>query len=110
MDKALGYLGLAARAGKLKTGAEDCAKELKKRKGGLLIAAADASANTLDRAAAMTAGREERLFRTDYTKRQIADAVGRATPVALALLCDEGLAKAFKAAAHMDRGEQEERV
>ena len=110
MDKALGYLGLAARAGKLKLGAEDCAKELKKRKGGLLVAAADASENTLDRVRSMTADRIERLFRTDYTKRQIADAVGRSTPVALALICDEGLAGAFAAAAHMDRGQEEERV
>ena len=110
MDKALGYLGLAARAGKLKTGAEECAKELKKRSAGLLAAAADASANTLDRARAMTAGRENMLFCTAYTKRQIAGAIGRGTPVALALICDEGLARAFAAAAETERGEQEERA
>ncbi len=110
MDKALGYLGLAARAGKLKVGAEDCAKELNKRKGGLLVAASDASENTLDRARSMTAGGRGRLFRTDHTKRQIAAAIGRAAPVALALICDEGLANAFAAAADKDRGQQEERV
>ena len=110
MDKALRYLGLAARAGKLRTGAEDCEKELKKRKAWLLLAAADASGNTLDRARKMTAGQGGRLFRTEYTKRQIAEAVGRGTPVALALICDEGLAKAFAQAAQVEPGEQEERV
>ena len=110
MDKALGYLGLAARAGKLRTGAEDCAKELKRRRHGLLVAAADASGNTLDRARAMTAGGGSGLFYTAYTKRQIAGAIGRGTPVALALICDEGLARAFAAAAESQSGEQEERV
>ena len=110
MDKALGYLGLAARAGRLKVGAEDCAKGLREKKQFLLVAASDASANTLDRAETMTAGRRERLFRAAYTKRQIAGAIGRGTPVALALICDEGLARAFAAAADQQRAEQEEQV
>ena len=109
MDKALGYLGLAARAGKIRAGAEDCAKELQKRKKGLLVAASDASGNTMDRARVMTTGRAA-LFCAAYTKRQIAGAIGRAAPVALVLICDEGLAKAFAAAAGSERGEQEERV
>ena len=109
MDKALGYLGLAARAGKLKIGAEDCAKELRRGRGSLLAAASDAAVNTLDEARALCAGREDILLRTAYTKRDIARAVGRGNPVAVVLLCDEGLARAFKAAAEVDR-EQEERV
>ena len=110
MNKALGYLGLAAKAGKLTVGAEDCAVEMKKRRGGLLVAASDASENTLDRARTMTAGREERLCCTGYTKRQLAGAVGRATPVALAFIADDGLAQAFRKAAELDRRQQEERV
>ena len=42
MDKALRYLGLAVKAGRLIIGAEDCAKALKCRTRGLLIAASDA--------------------------------------------------------------------
>ena len=38
MNKALGYLGLAARAGQVCVGAEDCAKQLRRRRGGLVIA------------------------------------------------------------------------
>ena len=110
MDKALRYLGLAAKAGRLVTGAEDCARQMHAHRKGLLVAASDASENTLNRARAMTAGQAEMLYRAAFTKRQIAGAIGRGTPVALALICDEGLARAFAAAAESERGEQEERV
>ncbi len=109
MDKALGYLGLASRAGKLKLGAEDCAKELGRCQHGLLAAASDIGANTLRQAEAMCAGRDTVLLHTPYTKWELARAVGRGAPVALALVCDEGLARAFSAAVEMER-EQEERV
>ena len=109
MDKALGYLGLAAKAGKLVVGAEDCGKQLRRRKGGFLIAAADAAANTLEQARGICAGRGLTLLSTAYTKEQLGRAVGRAGPVALAYICDEGLARAFMAAADKQR-EQEERV
>lgn len=108
MGKALGYLGLAARAGRLKLGAEDCAKELGKGRGSLLAAAADAGANALRQARTMCAGGKAALLPTPYTKWELARAVGRGAPVALALICDEGLARAFSAAVEMER-EQEER-
>ena len=109
MDKALRYLGLAVKAGRLIIGAEDCAKTLKGRTRGLLIAAGDAGANTLRQAETMAAGKC-RLFKTGYTKQELAQAAGRHGPVALALITDEGLAKAFEAAARPDRGEQEEQI
>ncbi len=109
MDKALRYLGLAARAGRLTVGAEECARSLRERKGRLLVAAADAGDNALRQAMTMTAGGACPLLRTGYTKGQLAQAAGRGSPVALVLIGDEGLAKAFAAAANMDRGEQEER-
>ena len=109
MDKALRYLGLAAKAGRLIVGAEDCAKELKKRKIGLLIAASDAAENTLAQARAAAGERGVALLNTPYTKQELADAVGRGNPVALMLVCDEGLAHAFASAVEMDR-KQEERV
>ena len=96
MDKALRYLGLAAKAGRLVIGAEDCAKQI--GKGKLLVAASDAAANTLEQARAMAERRSCPLLRVAYTKLDIAQAIGRGNPVALALICDEGLAKAFAAA------------
>ena len=109
MDKALRYLGLAVKGGRLIIGAEDCAKALKGQTRGLLIAACDAGTNTLRQAEVMAAGKCQ-LTRTGYTKQELAQAVGRHGPVALALITDEGLARAFEAAAGPDRGEQEEQI
>ena len=109
MDKALRYLGLAMRSGRLVVGAEDCARELRRRRDGAVAAAADAAANTVEQVSGLCNARGVPLLRTSYTKRQLAQAVGRATPVALAYICDDGLARAFAAAAEKD-GEQEERV
>ena len=109
MDKALRYLGLAVKAGRLIIGAEDCAKALKGRTRGLLITACDAGANTLRQAETMAAGKC-RLMQASCTKQELAQAAGRSGPVALALITDEGLAKAFEAAARPDRGEQEEQI
>ncbi len=109
MDKALRYLGLAVKGGRLAVGTEDCAKALKGRTRGLLIAASDAGANTLRQAGTMAAGKC-RLIETGYAKQELAQAAGRHGPVALVLITDEGLAKAFEAAARPDRGEQEEQI
>jgi hypothetical protein len=49
------------------------------------------------------------MVKTSFTKPQIAAAVGRGTTVALALVNDEGLAKAFLAAAE-NGTEQEEHL
>ena len=109
MDKALRYLGLAAKAGRLAVGTEDCAKALNGRKGALLIAAADAGANTLRQAETMAA--EKCAFRqVGYAKQELAQAVGRAGPVALMHVADEGLARAFLSAVDEERGEQEEQI
>ena len=103
MDKALRYLALAAKAGKLHTGAEDCAKALKKGKGVLLVSASDAAENTASQGQAMaSSGKRVTYMAAPYTKQQISQAVGRGTPVALALICDKGLADAFVAAVEKD--------
>ena len=109
MDKALGYLGLAVRAGKAAIGAEDCARELRRRKGGVVVAAADAAARTLEQTGPLCAARGVPLAESVYTKAALGAAVGRAKPVALVYIFDEGLAGAFVSAAETDR-EQEERV
>ena len=109
MDKALRYLGLAVRAGRLVVGAEDCARELRRRRGGLVIAAADAGGSALEQTSRLCGARGTPMLGTAYTKQQLGRAVGRDGPVAVAYICDEGLAKAFMAAVEKV-GEQEERV
>lgn len=108
-DRAIRYLSLAAKAGKLVTGADECEKTIRRGRGGLLLLSSDAASNARKRAAAMADPRLVRLVETNYTKSEIAAAVGRGTPVALALLTDGGLAAAFSSAAGIGM-EQEERI
>ncbi len=84
------------------TGAEGCAKALSRGRGRLLLIACDAAANTAAQAEAMARGNELVLLHTAFTKREIADAVGRGTPIAVALICGEGLADAFAKAVITD--------
>lgn len=96
---ALRYLSLAAKAGRLTAGVEDCEKALKKRrKAALLALAADAAPNARKRAEALEAAGKARLIKTEFTKSELAAAVGRGSVVALVLVTDEGLAEAFIAA------------
>ncbi len=97
MDKALGYLSLACKAGKLITGADQCIDALKRNKAKLIVLASDASDNAQKRADGMLYGRTVPLCRCAYTKTELACAVGANGPVAIAAVCDEGLARAFAA-------------
>ncbi len=98
-EKPLRYLSLAAKAGRLILGAEECEQALRRGKSGLLILAADAGANTERRASVMAGAAGVRFIKTTFGKSDMAAAVGRGSPVALALVSDEGLAAAFAAAA-----------
>ena len=106
--KAIRYLSLAAKAGRLVTGADECEKALKRKKGNLIVLAADAAANTRKHADNLSRDSGVSLTQTEYTKSELAAAVGRGSSVALALVTDEGLAKAFLAEAIPQR--QEERI
>jgi ribosomal protein L7Ae-like RNA K-turn-binding protein len=108
-DKALRYLGLAAKAGRLTTGADECDKAVKAGKGKLLVLAADAGNNVIRMASRWSAEYGITVVKTQFTKAQLAAAVGRGTMAALALVNDEGLAKAFLAAAS-NGTEQEEHI
>lgn len=109
MNKAIRYLSLAAKAGKLVIGADDCLKAVKKGKGRLIVLAADAAPSAVKRANELASGRDIRIIVTEYTKAELAQAVGRGSSVALALLTDEGLSAAFTAAAAIGM-EQEESI
>ena len=108
--KAIRYISLAAKAGKLITGAEDCEDAVRRRhKNGVLLLASDAGGDASRRGTRLAENHHLHLMRIDYTKTELASAVGRRSPVALALVTDEGLAAAFAAAA-ANRTEQEERI
>ncbi len=108
MDKALGYLSLSAKAGRLVCGADNCVDALKRGRARLVILASDASANARKRADGMLFGRKIPLFKSGYTKYELATAAGANGPVAMAAVCDEGLAAAFAKSAQPEKQEQEE--
>ena len=97
--KAIRYLSLAVKAGKLVTGGDEVEKALRRGKGGVLLLASDAAPNAVKRGNAMASLHHAELRQIPYTKIEIAAAVGRGDPVALAFVTDEGLAAAFLAAA-----------
>ncbi|MCD7845950.1 MAG: ribosomal L7Ae/L30e/S12e/Gadd45 family protein [Oscillospiraceae bacterium] len=102
MDKALGYLALAAKAGKLRIGELDIKTSVQRGKGSLLVLAQDAGQNTALRAQKLTELHPMALVKTAYTKSEIAAAIGRSNPVALVLVRDDGLARAFAEAARKE--------
>jgi len=105
--KAIRYLSIAAKAGKVTSGFDDCDKAIRKGKRGLLILAADAGQNTARRAGTLAGADRVRLFPCEYNKSELSAAIGRGSPVSLILVTDEGLAGAFAAAYAT---EQEERI
>lgn len=107
MDKAIRYLSLAAKAGKLVIGEDDQLKAAKKGKATLLLLAADAAPSAKKRATELAAIRDTQVISTVYTKSELAQAVGRGSSVALLMLIDKGLSAAFTAAAAIGT-EQEE--
>jgi len=109
MDKAIRYLSLAAKAGKLIIGADDCEKIIKKGKAVRILLAADAAPSAVKRARDLSTIKNTAVIVTAYTKTELAQAVGRGTSVALAVLTDEGLAAAFQKAAAIAL-EQEEHI
>lgn len=109
MDKAIRYLSLAAKAGKLIIGADDCLKAARKNKAKLIVLAVDAGESAVKRANELSAMHNTTIIKTVYTKAELAQAVGRGSSVALTIVIDEGLAAAFTAAA-ADGMEQEEHI
>ena len=109
MDKAISYLSLAAKAGKLVIGEDDQRKAARKGKASLLVLAADAAPGAIKRASELSAVRNTKVIKTVYTKSELAHAVGRGSSVALLMLIDEGLSAAFTAAAAIGT-EQEESI
>ncbi len=109
MDKALRYLALAAKAGKLLVGAEEWASCQKPSRDWLVLTASDAAEGTVRRVRELAERRRVPMAESAYTRNDIAHAIGRSKPVAGAVICDKGLAGAFARAAARTQ-EQEERT
>ena len=94
MDKALNYLGLARKAGRIELGEEPVGAVARAKKARLVVVAKDATDHTWRRAKSFVAESEQICLRVPYSKDELGQAIGR-TELALAAFTDPALALAF---------------
>ncbi len=94
MDKALNYLSLARKAGRIELGEEPVGAAARARRARLLVVASDAGDHTWRRAKSFVSGTDQQCIRVPFTKDELGQAIGR-TSLALAALTDPALALAF---------------
>ena len=94
MDKALNYIGLARKAGRIELGEEPVGACARAQHARLVVVASDATDHTWRRAKSFVAGTNQQCIRVDYTKDALGQAVGR-SELALAAITDPAMAMAF---------------
>ncbi len=94
MDKALNYLSLARKAGKLELGEEPVGAAARAQHARLVMVASDASDHTWRRAKSFVAGTTQECIRLPHTKDQLGAAIGR-QELAIAALTDPAMALAL---------------
>ena len=94
MDKALNYLALARKAGRIELGEEPAGAAARAQHARLITVACDAGDHTWRRAKSFVAGTEQLCIKVPFTKDQLGQAVGR-TSLAIAAFTDPALALAF---------------
>ncbi len=94
MDKALNYLSLARKAGKLELGEEPVGAAARAQHARLVIVAQNASDHTWRRAKSFVAGTAQECVRLPHTKVALGASVGR-QELAIAALTDPAMALAF---------------
>ena len=94
MDKALNYMALARKAGRIELGEEPVGGAARAQKARLVVVAKDASDHTWRRAKSFVAGTNQQCIRLPYTKEEMGMTLGR-TSLAIAALTDPAMALAF---------------
>ena len=94
MDKALNFLALARKAGRVELGEEPAGAAARAQKARLVIVAKDATDHTLRRAKSFVSGTEQLCLQVPYTKEELGQAVGRSA-LALAAFTDPAMALGF---------------
>lgn len=94
MDKALNYMALARKAGRIELGEEPVGAAARAQHACLVVTAEDASDHTWRRAKSFVAGTGQQCIRVPYTKDELGMAIGR-TSLAVAAFTDPALALAF---------------
>ena len=102
-SKAVNYLALARKAGRIELGEEPVGAAARARKARLIVVASDATDHTWRRAKSFVAGSKQICLKVPFSKDQLGQAIGR-TELALAAFTDAALALAFvKALGQPDR-------
>ena len=94
MDKALNYMALARKAGRIELGEEPVGAAARAKKARLIMVASDAGDHSWRRAKSFVAGTEQLCLKVPFTKDQMGEAIGR-TSLAMAAFTDPALALAF---------------
>jgi ribosomal protein L7Ae-like RNA K-turn-binding protein len=94
MDKALNYLALARKAGRIELGEEPVGGAARAQKARLVVVAKDASDHTWRRAKSFVAGTNQQCIKVPFSKDEMGMALGR-TSLAIAALTDPAMALAF---------------
>ena len=94
MDKALNYVALARKAGRVELGEEPVGAAARAHHARLVIVASDASDHTWRRAKSFVAGTAQECIRLPYTKDELGQSIGR-QELAIAAFTDPALALAF---------------
>ena len=100
MHKALNYLSLARRGGRIELGEEPCGGAARAGHAKLIIVASDASPHTWRRAKSYTAGTDQQCLKVPFSKDEMGEAIGR-TSLAMAAFTDPAMALAFVKALEM---------
>lgn len=94
MDKALNYMALARKAGRIELGEEPVGSAARAQHARLVVVAQDASDHTWRRAKSFVAGTQQQCIKVPFSKDFMGMAVGR-TSLAICAFTDPALALAF---------------
>ena len=94
MDKALNYMALARKAGRIELGEEPVGAAARAQHARLVVVASDASDHTWRRAKSFVAGTNQQCIRLPFSKDELGMAIGR-TALAIGAFTDPALALAF---------------
>ena len=94
MDKALNYMALARKAGRIELGEEPVGAAARAQHARLVVVASDASDHTWRRAKSFVAGTQQQCLKVPFNKDQMGMAIGRSA-LAIAAFTDPALALAF---------------
>ena len=94
MDKALNYMALARKAGRIELGEEPVGAAARAQHARLVVVASDASDHTWRRAKSFVAGTQQQCLKVPFNKDQMGMAIGRSS-LAIAAFTDPAMALAF---------------